>query len=490
VLRVIKATVASSFWLSSFLYNLSQQERINTQLSSSEDIISYHIIVTRVVWCRESMGSNVDYGGVSRETQMSIEASSMFPGFRFSPTDVELISYYLHRKIHGYNKCVEVIPQVEFCKHEPWDLPAKSVIKSDTEWFFFSSRGRKYPNGSQSKRATELGYWKATGKERNVRSGSSVIGTKRTLVFHLGRAPKGERTEWIMHEYSMPPSFNHESLVVCRLKKNVDFRGNHSCNNGFADESADQRRVMESTGAGDCSKKTSSSSASYSNEQFDSFSNDSEYKLSNNSSTPAAAESSTRHDLGLLDDLCQGGLVSSGCEDDCYYADILNDDIIKLDETCLTNRGAIPVSTGLAANVPEVRVGDGEANGEEDELPLWLMSQQGTASRRVKLGSRIRVGSVVAVNAAMEEEEVREKQRKATREKVKLSYDVGSLMMLARENRHVALVMFGMMIVGLVCMLVSISWKGGWDGKVISVVRRTAHLSSLAFRSYRGNCGV
>ncbi|GMP24445.1 hypothetical protein CsSME_00001710 [Camellia sinensis var. sinensis] len=73
-------------------------------------------------------------------------------------------------------------------------LLAESVIPSENEWFFFSSRGRKYPNGSESKRETEFGYWKAIGKERNVKLGSNLIGTKRTLVFHIGCAPKEEWT--------------------------------------------------------------------------------------------------------------------------------------------------------------------------------------------------------------------------------------------------------------------------------------------------------
>ncbi|CAN1171222.1 NAC domain-containing protein 89 [Linum perenne] len=108
----------------------------------------------------------------------------------------------------GEEKCVEVIPEVEICKHEPWDLPGNVS---------FQSRGKKYPNGSQNKRATELGYWKATGKERSVRSGSAVIGTKRTLVFHIGRAPKGERTEWIMHEFCMQSGPQVSSHFLLKL---------------------------------------------------------------------------------------------------------------------------------------------------------------------------------------------------------------------------------------------------------------------------------
>nr|GEV02390.1 NAC domain-containing protein 89-like [Tanacetum cinerariifolium] len=70
-----------------------------------------------------------------KEMQLSIAASSsVFPGFRFSPTDDELISYYLKKKLQGNDSCVDIIPEVDFCRHEPWDLPALSIIQSENEW--------------------------------------------------------------------------------------------------------------------------------------------------------------------------------------------------------------------------------------------------------------------------------------------------------------------------------------------------------------------
>ncbi|RWV88834.1 hypothetical protein GW17_00049047 [Ensete ventricosum] len=130
--------------------------------------------------------------------------SSLAPGFRFHPTDEELVSYYLKRKVCGRPLRIDAVAEVDLYKCEPWDLPGRSRIRSrDLEWYFFSPLDRKYSNRSRTNRATTQGYWKTTGKDRPVFRGPRVVGMKKTLVYHAGRAPRGTRTNWVMHEYRL-----------------------------------------------------------------------------------------------------------------------------------------------------------------------------------------------------------------------------------------------------------------------------------------------
>lgn len=45
------------------------------------------------------------------------------PGFRFHPTDEELITYYLTRKVADLSFSSKAIVDVDLNKCEPWDLP-------------------------------------------------------------------------------------------------------------------------------------------------------------------------------------------------------------------------------------------------------------------------------------------------------------------------------------------------------------------------------
>lgn len=49
-------------------------------------------------------------------------ATALAPGFRFHPTDDELVSYYLKRKVLGKPVRFDAIGDVDIYKHEPWDL--------------------------------------------------------------------------------------------------------------------------------------------------------------------------------------------------------------------------------------------------------------------------------------------------------------------------------------------------------------------------------
>ncbi|KAG8071191.1 hypothetical protein GUJ93_ZPchr0006g43596 [Zizania palustris] len=137
------------------------------------------------------------------QQQQIRQVMEMPPGFRFHPTDEELITHYLARKVAdpaGF--AAHAVGEADLNKCEPHDLPSMATM-GEKEWYFFCVKDRKYPTGLRTNRATESGYWKATGKDRDIFRGKALVGMKKTLVFYTGRAPRGSKTGWVMHEYRL-----------------------------------------------------------------------------------------------------------------------------------------------------------------------------------------------------------------------------------------------------------------------------------------------
>ena len=178
------------------------------------------------------------------------QAPSLLPGFRFHPTDEELILYYLRKRAASSPCPVSIIAEVDIYKFDPWELPgpycflivefvsriwltnellywrthvslfSDRALFGDKEWYFFSPRDRKYPNGVRPNRAAASGYWKATGTDKPIvtSEGNENIGVKKALVFYKGKPPRGIKTNWIMHEYRLSESKNKCNIRPMKLR--------------------------------------------------------------------------------------------------------------------------------------------------------------------------------------------------------------------------------------------------------------------------------
>ncbi|PKI37869.1 hypothetical protein CRG98_041743 [Punica granatum] len=134
------------------------------------------------------------------EMQAAIQKVPM--GYRFHPTDDEVLSYYLRRKNQGLQEPECVIPEVDICRWEPRQLPGKfresSIVEpKDPEWWFFCEQ----EPGRTHRRSTNEGFWKKTGRPRDLTSSFSKERKNYVLCMIKCNPDKRANSTPSFHEY-------------------------------------------------------------------------------------------------------------------------------------------------------------------------------------------------------------------------------------------------------------------------------------------------
>ncbi|CAL9220960.1 unnamed protein product [Arabidopsis halleri] len=272
---------------------------------------------------------------------------SLPPGFRFYPTDEELMVEYLCRKAAGHDFSLQLIAEIDLYKFDPWVLPSKALF-GEKEWYFFSPRDRKYPNGSRPNRVAGSGYWKATGTDKVISTEGRRVGIKKALVFYIGKAPKGTKTNWIMHEYRLiEPSRRNGSTklddwVLCRIYKK---------------QSSAQKQAYNNLMTSGREYSNNGSSTSSSSHQYDDVL-ESLHEIDNRSLGFAAGSSNSlpRSHRPVLTNQKTGfhGLAREP----------------SFDWANLVGQNSVP-ELGLSQNVPSLRYGDGGTQQQAEGIPRF-----------------------------------------------------------------------------------------------------------------------
>ncbi|KAJ6418893.1 hypothetical protein OIU84_002128 [Salix udensis] len=152
----------------------------------------------------------------------------LIPGYRFIPTNDELIVYYLKRKIMGQQLPCDVIPTIDVYASNPDKLPLDDLKGGEAnEWFFFSTRSK-----DDDVIVLDGGYYAMDPEGAGpITWEGKTVGYVKTLNFYKGSSPDGKETEWMVEELRVNPEFvpvdnddrstqeKIENLVACRVSR-------------------------------------------------------------------------------------------------------------------------------------------------------------------------------------------------------------------------------------------------------------------------------
>ncbi|KAJ1262835.1 hypothetical protein BS78_09G140300 [Paspalum vaginatum] len=166
------------------------------------------------------------------------------PGYRFVPSEQDLVNVYLRGKIEGWKNnnlaLNNVVNEVAILEWQPGALVEKYKAYGTDKWYFFTIRepssSNKVKEPDRKVRVPGVtAAWKATGRVSAIHakpkelgepiddmSKDGVIGTKRVLIYHSSDAE--EHRKWSMHEYILKghDAIGQYALCSIQLKQHSD----------------------------------------------------------------------------------------------------------------------------------------------------------------------------------------------------------------------------------------------------------------------------
>lgn len=78
---------------------------------------------------KRSLEEEMEISGLRKSMEGDDNGLDLPPGFRFHPTDEELVIHYLCRKCAAQRIAVPIIAEIDLYKFDPWDLPGNCFFK-------------------------------------------------------------------------------------------------------------------------------------------------------------------------------------------------------------------------------------------------------------------------------------------------------------------------------------------------------------------------
>ncbi|XP_030959422.1 NAC domain containing protein 50-like [Quercus lobata] len=209
--------------------------------SSSSD----HRETQRKTQTRSSMAITVPVASKKKKKKIEdmIMENELPVGFRFNPTDDELVTHFLRNRNLGKPTPFNAVKECDlYGKKEPWEIwdmfSAVDGSRVVRELYFFTKL-KTYNNGRRIDR--RVGSGSGTWKKEHQLKTPGLVGVEKSRFTYENNDDKssksssssssksGRNGKWNLIEYKdlNPPNQDSNEYVVCRLSYSGKWRNNH-----------------------------------------------------------------------------------------------------------------------------------------------------------------------------------------------------------------------------------------------------------------------